>query len=1019
MNDSPSLCDKLRCSCATLLGCEAIGWLHMTGKAHPDFLHQHGEQKNGYKPKDWAEALVPDWNAMLTWISNDGAKSLSWPNKLSDFLSQFDKGGAKSVLGLLQAAHAMASGIEKNHPSNTTKYLTQDTTHLWLSTAFGHPVRNLLEDRPELLKEGGWQELLGKIQGLLTDLGKLGTQKSAATVEEWHRWRQQAIGPAGWLRQDFSQTLAETRLPNNDVTLWDQSYVAAALFKSAAAGAVLAEDEKDATCKWNNALKQQTQWRVLTVGVGAEHYEARAVRIGDWTGARRHIDGFFDKVCQLIEVELALGSLLYSDGEVLAFSFPGERLEKNGGLSDARAEDLRAELETAIDTLAQKAKLDTPPIVEISGSTRSMISMAREIEKASNSLQVPLHRAWPVPQEAAKKTNNKSEHTCPVCGLRANGSASGVREKKETPCAICQELRGGRLQDWLGGKLGGESLWISEVADKNDRVALVTLSLDLEGWLSGDQFDSLRAQSVVDWATSNSTGKKVLPPKNDKCSEWFQKAMGKGNEANQARSVIRKTLAPGLQTDDESKAEVPWEQFFKLVVEDRSDAPGWDDLKEQERAQWLTHQLFRKNASPGRLHRFWETTETFFEELLSSFRESASTSENRWRVRRLVVTPQAGQWQQNQTYAGHWGSGDQAAPLEFVCREDGKQLITISNLARVLGATEQPSALKDKCLTVVDDEGEPHERTIASVSEAPAPLGTYHPLMVLERSPSRFRLLVPLEAAEACVQAAVEKWKSEFARVWDRLPLRVGIVAFPRKLPFQAVVEAARNVEDDLNTPGQETWRVSNVTSLGGVTSLSLAHPGGEHQLVSVPTAVADGREDVFYPNCAVEGDQLREAHDFRAPGSKDDNGRSSQIYRWMPELRAGDGIRVTPARIARIFLDSTARRFEPVAVRALDDWTRLQETWFLVQEAAPSLTAARALESLLLEKQEAWAVPQTIGTETWLDFVRASLVNLWSVRGAQLDALVEATRRGILQETLAWYLHVLKQNTESGYDDE
>src|SRR5690606_25072269 len=131
--------------------------------------------------------------------------------------------------------------------------------------------------------------------------------------------------------------------PNNEVTLWDQTYVAAALFKSAVAGAVLeggafpwawkaiaqrlqiglttktgkAKDWNDLDSKERAAvsryLKTHTRWRLLTVGIGMDHYEARTVRIGDWIGARADLDAFFDQVCRLVEVDLAIGSLLFRD----------------------------------------------------------------------------------------------------------------------------------------------------------------------------------------------------------------------------------------------------------------------------------------------------------------------------------------------------------------------------------------------------------------------------------------------------------------------------------------------------------------------------------------------------------------------------------------------------------------------------------------------------------------------------------------------------------------------------------
>ncbi|RLB90816.1 MAG: CRISPR-associated protein Csx11, partial [Deltaproteobacteria bacterium] len=290
--------DTLREHRPLLLTLEAIGWLHMTGKAKINFLRSHGGQSD-YDYKKWHEQETPPfpWNDLLKWVQDKDSKNspnMEWPDALTAFIREHAEDKSKpNLVGLLQAGHAMASGIEKqSFPQGTVRYLSQDVTHMWLSSAFGLPVRNLLADPPELLTDTGWKRLLGQIEGLLTGLKRLGDQGSLNNLDGWWRWREEAVGtvPEGWLRKAFTSTLAETRLPNNDVTLFDQSYVAAALFKSAAAGAIL----EGKSFPWtNNSLKQQTRWRLLTVGIGADHYEARAVKIGDWTGARLALDEFF------------------------------------------------------------------------------------------------------------------------------------------------------------------------------------------------------------------------------------------------------------------------------------------------------------------------------------------------------------------------------------------------------------------------------------------------------------------------------------------------------------------------------------------------------------------------------------------------------------------------------------------------------------------------------------------------------------------------------------------------------
>ncbi|GIW70801.1 MAG: hypothetical protein KatS3mg102_0343 [Planctomycetota bacterium] len=135
-------------------------------------------------------------------------------------------------------------------------------------------------------------------------------------------------------------------------------------------------------------------------------------------------------------------------------------------------------------------------------------------------------------------------------------------------------------------------------------------------------------------------------------------------------------------------------------------------------------------------------------------------------------------------------------------------------------------------------------------------------------------MLVPLDRATACIEAAVAKWREEFARVWDRMPLRIGVVAFPRLTPFQAVIEAARNLEDALSRDEPETWRVVECRTREGVTALSLEHARGQ-ELVLVPTRLPDGREDVFYPYVRVEDRVLRWPRDFQHP-----KGRSTAIWR-------------------------------------------------------------------------------------------------------------------------------------------
>lgn len=980
----------LRTNRAVILASEAIGWVHMAGKAHPDFLRGHGGQSNGYDFKQWASSLSPDWNTRFAWLSS-AHKRLKWPSSLAELLRAFDDGkSAESVLGLLQAAHAMASGIEKNHPRSTSKYLGQDITHMWRTSPFGHPERNLLVDPPAILQPGGADALRAEIGRVLDELRGLVTVPTP-DVEPWARWRANAIGPASLIRRSFLETLAETRVPNNDVTLWDQSYVAAALFKSAVAGAILASGTN---CQnWQN-LKQETQWRVLTVGIGAEHYESRAVRIGDWTGARAELDAFFDDVCRLVEVDVALGSVLYRDGGVMAFTFPGLRdgatkTDTKRSLSDDDARSLRDELARAIDELAKARHFETPPLVRLSEtSTRSFIAMAKELDSARRELTTPLNRPWDIAGDASDK-----QHTCPVCLVRGSGSGD-----KQKPCKVCRDRRSGRLNAWLDDKVDQNTIWVSEVADHNDRVALLSFSLGLDGWLDARHIDSLRAQSIPMWRHFNGQlGSVPDPVDGQEADRLLKQALASrvSQEFNK-RDTLLKHLQDGYQY------EKSWESFFAKVVEDRSDAPQWTALTHDQRAAWLAHQLFRKHASPGRVHRFWRASEAFFQRLLSDIRERAAQHPNRWRTRRLVLKAQGGTWTDRETYHGVWRD----APLGLVYRRASDDFITITNLARCFAPTAAHSALNGQTIEVVGDDTSTRTRlVIERVDEKLGSLGAYHPIIPIDLDPQRFRVLVPLEAVDDVLAAAHAQWEEAFARVWDRLPLYAGVVAFPRMTPFQAVIEAARNLEDALTTAPSETWRVAEASRRGGVCATRWVRADGEQALTTTPTRLPDGRDDDYYPYLAVEDRPPRNPRDFQHP--------RGQVYRHVADLRPGDGATVHPSRCAAVFLDSTAPRFDTPEVYYLMELRERAALWALICDLAPSTSALRAALRCIEDARERWIGAPAGAVATWLEFARAVLHDQLGARGAALDALVDAARTGLLVRTLRWHLQIQKHDLE------
>jgi hypothetical protein len=1009
-----------------LLAMEAIGWFHMAGKARSEFLCHHGGDRVNYEYEKWHDYETPPfpWDDLLGWVRSrfqSKVPSNAWPGSFQKFTEKHREQGP-GLLGLLQASHGIVSGVEKNLPRATSEYLGQSVPHMWLSSPWGYPKRNLLVDPPEVLTPNGWKQVVSEIRQILEELKDLGTQ-NVQDVGAWWRWRGEAIGPDSFIRRAFLSTLAETRLPNNDVTLWDQSYVAAALFKSAVAGALL-----NSSFPWGDRqIKQKTRWRLLTVAMGTEHYEARAVKIGDWTGMQVALERFFEGVRRLIEVDLAAGSLLYRDSSAAVFSFPGEREDENVPAPWLREREWEEWLRGQIDEIARWLDLETPPEVRLSQPTRSLVPMVGERAEAVKSTMVPVHRAWSICWKIPEESRG---HVCPVCGVRRNGDPTS----KGKPCAVCWARRRHRRDDWLSGRLGYDTIWFEEAADSNGRLAVLTLSLDLEPWLNGERMDSLRAQAISEWRRFNPIlkvrGQGQVDPNPispstpfDSLFTYIRSSLSRFDSGN----LVLSNLQEGFPYERD------WPTFFRKIVEDRVAAPTWGNLSDDERAAWLAHQLFCKLPSPGRVYRFWREAIEFFEDLLREFRQIASRSDNPWRVRRLLLIPDASTahgWKDGMLYDGRW----RGVQISLVYVDALKGFVTASNLARLLKPEEREEAFQNQTITVEEEDtfGQPTSLTVQSVKELIgryAHLGVYHPVIPLEVSPLRFRVVLPLEAASECVDLAIARWREQFARVWDRLPLRVGVVGFPRALSFQAVVEAVRNVEqallrqscgyrralstvrnveEALRVP-TEIWRVEETWIREDVLALSLRRKDGQNTLWCIPLRLPDGREDVFYPYVEVEDRTLRYPRDFRHP----ENGR---VFRHVADLRVGDGIRVTPAKIIALWMESTAARFDEPKPYSLEDWTKMRAVWELLTRVAPSITAVQRLRKAIAELEiqwrspnGSWGAPMELRRET----LRALFAEHLEVQGAALETLVAYAMEDLFSWTLEWHLTALHEKPQ------
>ncbi|RKY02908.1 hypothetical protein DRP77_07170 [Candidatus Poribacteria bacterium] len=96
-----------------------------------------------------------------------------------------------------------------------------------------------------------------------------------------------------------------------------------------------------------------------------------------------------------------------------------------------------------------------------------------------------------------------------------------------------------------------------------------------------------------------------------------------------------------------------------------------------------------------------------------------------------------------------------------------------------------------------------------------------------------------------------------------------------------------------------------------------------------------------------------------------------------------------------------------------------MREVWQLVQRLAPSETAIHMVWNALLSRWEEWRLsgePEMVQAKgAWRKLARALLQAHLNVRGASLEALVEAACNGLLFWALEWHISTLKQRTGRG----
>ena len=271
----------------------------------------------------------------------------------------------------------------------------------------------------------------------------------------------------------FKQGWGDNRLPLNEVTLWDWSHIVAALYKAALAGALL-QHQKTATLPDPKSLK----WRLLALRFDGSRVVDRSPNVQALLARREWVKEGLDKAKRLLEEDYPLGTEVYRDSNGAIFVVPDVR-----GLleyTDSGGHTLKFLIQQELDSVFDGELLITPQLDQEAW-------WAQDPNRSDNDEPPPIAErlgenepANPDPAKVKDWWQNNNTEPCRISGVRPQGPSSKAVERKLSDFWL--KRTGERSKEWAANPKS--TIWMSEVADINGRVALVAAKLDLKHWLT-------------------------------------------------------------------------------------------------------------------------------------------------------------------------------------------------------------------------------------------------------------------------------------------------------------------------------------------------------------------------------------------------------------------------------------------------------------------------------------------------------------------------------------------------------
>jgi len=375
------------------------------------------------------------------------------------------------------------SGVDKGTPEKQIDI--KKIPELFIANAFGTFKQKFLPENMDGRRKLFWNNLHKYL-----DRNRYYSKPNWKEIRNW-----MVENMKSW----YSSVLSDNRFPANDVTLWDQVYMVASMFKAVLANICLIRSDDSRKKKVEDYFDKPAniKWRIMGIQYDKIGLAERGFKPAQIEWYRKMVNSIDEQVKCLIENYYSLGNEIYRD-ETGIYFLVGEDL---GADDKSPMTGLHPDLQEVKSKILdifnspkgwccesdKKTQGEFFPAIFLTKPSRGLMNLTFLLENAGNNFLETVY-----PKDSLCFDGVDKSTICPVCRRRAfSYSDRKERGMEDMPvCDVCYEKKTkNRIDEWLNS-LEDETIWTSELQDRNGRIALVTMKFELKEWLNGNMLNS-------------------------------------------------------------------------------------------------------------------------------------------------------------------------------------------------------------------------------------------------------------------------------------------------------------------------------------------------------------------------------------------------------------------------------------------------------------------------------------------------------------------------------------------------